>query len=138
MVREELGPDRMLGVRLNALESQPGGYRQDYAIEIVKLLENTGLIDFVHIVIGSPYSGPSYIQSHFHTPGEWSHYAQAVRKATKLPIVHTGMIHSPEVAERIIAEGHDDMVGIARPFLADPYFVAKSQRGESQTIRPFL
>src|SRR3546814_3567461 len=40
----------------------------------------------------------------------------------------------PDVAERILASGGADMVSMARPLLADPWWVAKARKGKAHEI----
>ncbi|MGD8358073.1 MAG: NADPH-dependent 2,4-dienoyl-CoA reductase [Lysobacterales bacterium] len=51
-----------------------------------------------------------------------------------VPVVATNRINTPEVAERILADGEADMVSMARPLLADPEFVRKAAEGRSDEI----
>lgn len=135
-VRGEIGPHMALGVRLNLREEEPGGYDVQGAVEIAKELEASGLVDYFSCAIGSPWGSPSYIQSHHHLPGEWSSLAGAVRAAVKLPVVYTGRVTSPDVAERILTDGHADLVGMARAHIADGQLLEKARTGRSAEIRP--
>ena len=50
-------------------------------------------------------------------------------------------INMPDVAERVLADGHADMVSMARPFLADPDWVLKAQEqraDEINTVSPII
>ena len=49
-----------------------------------------------------------------------------------IPLCATNRINTPEVAERILAEGSADMVSMARPLLADPDFVNKAASGRAR------
>ncbi len=51
-----------------------------------------------------------------------------------VPLVTSNRINTPEVAEEILADGRADLVSLARPFLADPDFVAKATAGRADTI----
>src|SRR5690554_6998938 len=51
-----------------------------------------------------------------------------------IPLVTTNRINTPEVAEQVLAEGHADMVSMARPFLADPDFINKAAEGRADEI----
>jgi 2,4-dienoyl-CoA reductase (NADPH2) len=51
-----------------------------------------------------------------------------------VPLVTSNRINTPEVAERILADGCADLVSLARPLLADPEFVAKARAGRAQDI----
>ena len=55
--------------------------------------------------------------------------AGQARTATNLPVVYVGRVTSVETAERILADGHADLVGFARATIADPDLVVKSLDG---------
>ena len=55
-----------------------------------------------------------------------------------IPVITSNRINTPEVAERVLAEGCADMVSMARPFLADPDFVQKARTGTPETIAPCI
>jgi 2,4-dienoyl-CoA reductase (NADPH2) len=54
--------------------------------------------------------------------------------AVTIPLIATNRINTPEVAEAVLARGDADMVSMARPFLADPEFVAKARSGCADEI----
>lgn len=60
--------------------------------------------------------------------------AQQLKQVVSVPVVASNRINTPEVADDLIAQGHADMVAMARPFLADPAFVRKAQAGQSAAI----
>jgi 2,4-dienoyl-CoA reductase-like NADH-dependent reductase (Old Yellow Enzyme family) len=135
-VREEVGPEMVVGVRLNLREEEPGGYDVAGAIEIARHFESAGLVDFLSCAIGSPWGSPSYIQSHHHRRGEWSALDGQVRDAVSVPVMYTGRVTSPADAERILADGHADLVGMARAHIADGDLLAKAREGREEEIRP--
>ena len=135
-IREAVGGSMALGIRLNLKEDFPGGYDAAEGIEIASYLESTGLIDFIHSVVGTPWGNPSYIQPHFFDAGQWSSLAGDLRRSVNLPVVHTGLINTPEVAERVLADGHADVVGMARAHIADGDLLVKAAEGRTADIRP--
>jgi len=135
-IRDAVGTSMAVGVRLNLKEEVPGGYDAAGGIEIAQYLESTGLIDFVHAVVGTPWGNPSYIQPHFFDAAQWSPLAGELRQAISLPVVHTGLVNSPEVAESILAAGHADVVGMARAHIADGELLVKAAEGRTEEIRP--
>ena len=137
-IREKVGDDFTVGVRLNLREEDPNGYDNDGAIGIAQYLESTGLIDYVHGVVGSPWGNPSYIQPTWFEPAQWADLAGNLKRAISLPVVYTGKVNSPEVAEQIIASGNADVVGIARALIADGEFISKAEQGRAEAIRPCL
>ncbi|WP_336713873.1 oxidoreductase [Arthrobacter sp. USHLN218] len=135
-IRDAVGTSMAVGIRLNIKEEVPGGYDAAGGIEIAQYLESTGLIDFIHGVVGTPWGNPSYIQPHFFDAGQWAELAGDLKQAVSLPVVHTGLVNSPEIAERILASGHADVVGMARAHIADGELLVKAAEGRTEEIRP--
>ncbi|HEY3645670.1 MAG TPA: NADPH-dependent 2,4-dienoyl-CoA reductase [Gammaproteobacteria bacterium] len=57
-----------------------------------------------------------------------------LKQEVAIPLVTVNRINTPEVAERVLAEGQADMVSMARPLLADPEWVKKAASGRSDEI----
>ena len=70
-----------VGIRLNIREELPEGYDVAGGIELAQYFESTGLIDYVHGVIGSPWGNPSYIQPTQFEPGSFAPYAGELKRA---------------------------------------------------------
>ncbi|KPQ24805.1 MAG: 2,4-dienoyl-CoA reductase (NADPH2), partial [Halomonas sp. HL-48] len=64
----------------------------------------------------------------------FSDVTRRMRAALSIPLITTNRINMPDVAERVLAEGHADMVSMARPFLADPDWVRKAEAGLADEI----
>lgn len=135
-IRDEVGTSMTVGVRLNIREEVPGGYDTGGGVEIAQYLESTGLIDYVHGVVGSPWGNPSYIQPTYFDPAQWSELAGELKTGLSIPVVHTGRINSPDVAERVLAAGHADIVGMARAHIAEGRILEKARHGRVTEIRP--
>ncbi len=135
-IRDEVGSALTVGVRLNIREEVPGGYDVAWGVEIAQYLESTGLIDYVHGVVGSPWGNPSYIQPTYFDPAQWSALAGELTAALSIPVVHTGRINGPDVAERVLAAGHADIVGMARAHIAEGRILQKAREGRVTEIRP--
>jgi thioredoxin reductase len=125
-------------VRMNMDELFDGGYAAEEGIEIARALEATGLVDYIHGVIGNNWGAPSYIQPSHYQPAEWSAIAGRFRAALTLPVVYTGRVKSPEVAEQVLASGHADVVGMARAMFAEERIVSKARAGRLDEIRPCI
>jgi 2,4-dienoyl-CoA reductase-like NADH-dependent reductase (Old Yellow Enzyme family) len=135
-LRAETGPDMTVGVRFNLREEAPSGYSAEDGLVIAQYLESTGLVDYLHAVVGSPWGDPSYIQPQYYEPAQWSGLAGQLRRAVNLPVVHTGRVNSIEVAERVLADGHADVVGMARAYIAGPQILTKARAGQAGQSRP--
>lgn len=135
-IRDVVGTSMTVGIRLNIREEVPGGYDAAGGVELAQYFESTGLIDYVHGVVGSPWGNPSYIQPTYFEPAQWSSLAGRLKQALSLPVIHTGRVNSPVVAERVLAAGHADIVGMARAHIADGQLLVKAREGRLADIRP--
>ena len=136
-VAEALGPQKILGLRISAVEGVPGGLELEENIEIARRLVATGRITYLSVTYGN-YSNMQQQIAPMGTPlGYLAHYAGALREAVPgVPVLAVGRITSPELAEQILAEGQADLIGMTRQLMADPEFANKAQQGQADRIRP--
>ncbi|KAA3633901.1 MAG: FAD-binding protein, partial [Bacteroidetes bacterium] len=66
--------------------------------------------------------------------GGFSWVTKKMMGEVNIPLITTNRINTPELGEQILADGHADMVSMARPFLADPDFVNKAKAGKPESI----
>lgn len=139
-VKEVVGPEFIVEMRISGDEILPGGMRIDEVIEFLKVAQE--YIDLVTISAGlivDPnaffYAMPPY----FRPRGVNVPLARQVKqcKDIRIPVSVVGGI-SVDMAEQIIAEGSADMVAIARAFLADPDMLKKCYRGKPEEVRACL
>ncbi len=135
-VRREVGPDFTVGVRLNADEMHPdGGLTINDTPEIAARLETSGLIDFLDLSIGT-FHDLYLVEGSMHTPLAYTvPLASAIRRRVSLPVFATNRINDPHLAERILADGHADMIGMVRALICDPELPRKTRLGNSADIR---
>jgi mycofactocin system FadH/OYE family oxidoreductase 2 len=135
-VREVIGRDMALGVRLCGDELIEGGTTIDEAVEVSKIVEATGQVDYINTSIGVATATLFMIEASMHIPPGYSLFIpNAIRRAVDLPVVGVGRFKDPLQAERALAEGHCDLVGAVRAQIADPDFVRKSQAGDTESVR---
>lgn len=134
-IRRHCGEDFLLGLRLSADEEIADGLEIPDTVLIAKGIERHGLTDYLSITLGTR---GSYVKDVTAAEGTAARAAGIIRKACGIPIIVGQRITSPECAERILAEGQADLVGMARAFIADPEWVAKAYRGEADRIRPCI
>ncbi len=154
-VRRKAGTDFPVGVRFNVEEFIKDGYTVVDAKPIAERLAELGVAyislsaggkfeDAVHTPgqVLYPYNGYSGDRCF---PGEWlprglhAGLAAEVKshllsKGHRVPVAVAGKLDAPQDAERLIAEGRVDIVGIARGLLADPDWPIKVKRGEFDRI----
>ncbi len=137
-IRSEVGQDFTLGIRMNMDEFTKDGYDVEGGIAIAKALEATGHIDFFHGVVGNNWGAPSYIQAHHYDRAQWSSLAGRYKAALSIPVIYTGRINDALTGAKVIAEGHADVVGMARAMFAEPNMVSKTRAGKTDEIRPCI
>jgi NADPH-dependent 2,4-dienoyl-CoA reductase/sulfur reductase-like enzyme len=64
--------------------------------------------------------------------------AEAVKKEIKIPVIASGSITHPDLAESILADGKGDFIGLGRPLWADPQWPLKAMEGRPEDIRPCI
>ncbi|MFJ9522965.1 mycofactocin system FadH/OYE family oxidoreductase 2 [Kitasatospora sp. NPDC101801] len=138
-VRTAIGPDRALGVRLCGDELIKGGITLDEAVEVARLVEASGQVDYINTSIGVATSTLYLIEASMAVPAGYALFiSNAIRRAVSLPVIGVGRIKDPAQAERALAEGHCDLVGVVRGQIADPDFLAKARAGRASDIRSCL
>ena len=135
-VREATGADPIVGVRLSAEEGVPLGLDLDESAEVARSLVAGGAVSYLSVSFGNYSNMELQIGPMGTRLGHLSHLAAAVRKVAEgVPVLAVGRITTPEVAERILANGEADLVGMARQLMADPEFGVKAQSGRAAEIR---
>jgi len=135
-VRKVIGNRLALGVRLCGDELIDGGTTIDEAVRVAQIAEATGQVDYVNTSIGVATASLFMIEASMHIPPGYALFIpSAFRKAIDIPVVGVGRFKDPLQAERAIAEGHCDLVGVVRGQIADPDFAAKARAGDTDDIR---
>ena len=135
-VRKVIGNRLALGVRLCGDELIEGGTTIDDAVRVAEIAEATGQVDYINTSIGVATASLFMIEASMHIPPGYAMFIpSAVRKAVDLPVVGVGRFKDPLQAERALAEGHCDLVGIVRGQIADADFAAKARAGATDDIR---
>ena len=135
-VRKVIGNRLALGVRICGDELIEGGTDIHDAVRIAEIAEATGQVDYINTSIGVATASLFMIEASMHIPPGYAMFIpSAFRKAVDIPVVGVGRFKDPLQAERAIAEGHCDLVGIVRGQIADPDFAAKARAGATDDIR---
>jgi mycofactocin system FadH/OYE family oxidoreductase 2 len=134
-VRATVGPEFTLGIRLCADEMIPGGLTLDDTKEIARRFEATGNIDFLDLSLATFYN-LYLVGGSMHTPlGYAVPLAAGMKEVVSLPVFATGRISDPVMAERILADGQADMIGMVRAQICDPELANKARDGRLEEIR---
>lgn len=130
--RAKVGPKFIIIYRLSMLDLVEGGAPWEEVVYLAKEIEKAGAT-LINTGIGWHESRvPTIATSTPRAAFTW--ITQRMKKEVNVPLITSNRINTPEVAERVLSEGHADMVSMARPFLADPDFVAKAMRNEADLI----
>ena len=138
-VRDGMGRDGIVGLRIPGDELVEGGLGLDEMKMVARAMERDGKVDYLNVIAGT---NMDRIQRAEHWPptpaphGLYVHLAAGIRSAVELPVFTVGRITDPAQAERILAGGEADMVGMTRAHVADPDLIAKLREGRLDDIRP--
>ncbi|ULR48566.1 NADPH-dependent 2,4-dienoyl-CoA reductase [Streptomyces deccanensis] len=131
-VREAVGEDFIVVYRLSMLDLVPGGSTLDEVVTLAKAVEAAGAT-IINTGIGWHEARIPTIATSV-PRGAYTWVTKKLMGAVSVPLVTTNRINTPELAEELLADGHADMVSMARPMLADPDFVNKAREGRSDAI----
>jgi len=131
-VRKKVGEKFIIIFRLSMLDLVEGGNSWQDVVTMAKAIEAAGAT-IINTGIGWHEARvPTIATSVPRAAFTW--ITQRMKKEVSVPLVTTNRINTPEVAEKVLAEGHADMVSMARPFLADADFVNKAAEDRSDEI----
>ena len=131
-IREAVGDNFLIIFRLSMIDLVEEGSTHDEVVALGRAVEAAGA-SLINTGIGWHEARvPTIVTS---VPrAAFTEVTRRMKAALSVPLVTTNRINMPEVAERVLAEGHADMVSMARPFLADPAWVSKAAEGRSEEI----
>jgi len=134
--REAVGPDFIIIFRLSMIDLVPGGSTHAEVVQLAKAIEEAGAT-ILNTGIGWHEARiPTIATSVPRKAFAW--VTKKLMGKVGIPIITSNRINMPDVAEEVLAEGCADMVSMARPFLADPDFVAKAAAGRANEIAPCI
>jgi dimethylamine/trimethylamine dehydrogenase len=134
LVREAVGDDCAIAVRLAVDAMGPNGIEIEEGLEFVRLADH--LVDLWDVTIGSMADHAADIAPSRYQDEAWQlPWTGRVREATAKPIVGVGRLTSPERMLEIIRSGLWDLIGAARPSIADPFLPKKIEEGRLDEIR---
>ena len=131
-IRQAVGERFLLIFRLSMIDLVEEGSSWEEVVQLGQAIEAAGA-NVINTGIGWHEARvPTIVTS---VPrAAFTEVSRRMRTALSIPLITTNRINMPEVAERVLAEGHADMVSMARPFLADPEWVRKAEAGLAKEI----
>ncbi len=137
-IRDAIGSDLVVGIRMIADEGQIGGLSREESADIAQRLASSGLLDFVNITSSSlaTEEGLSKAIPPSGTPlMPFVSLAASIKETIDIPVLHATRITDVASARHAISSGLIDLAGMTRAHMADPHIVAKLERGDEDRIR---
>jgi 2,4-dienoyl-CoA reductase-like NADH-dependent reductase (Old Yellow Enzyme family)/thioredoxin reductase len=137
-IRERVGPDFLIGIRMTGDEMLEGGIDREAAQEIARKLDELRVLDYFNIVGASceTYATEALTVPDMSFPvALFTDLAASIKSVVAVPVIATGRINHPAVAERVLKDGQADLCVMTRALIADPDLPRKAQEGLLDDIR---
>ena len=137
-VRNRVGGGMAVGARISGEDLDGIGVEADESSAACEALSAAGLVDYVSVVAGSSASRPgSYhiVPPMTEEAGYTAPFGRAVKQKVAVPVIVTGRINQPQIAEEIITRGDADACGMTRAMICDPEMPNKARVGRIDDIR---
>jgi len=134
MLRDALGPEFPLGIRMAGNDFVPGGTTDAETPDIARIYEKAGA-DIINVTGGWHESKVPQLPMDLPRSG-FSHLAWNIKQAVSVPVMASNRITTPDQAEGILRDGLADMVNLGRVLIADPFWPQKAKNGTPEEIRP--
>jgi len=132
-MRENVGDDYPILVKQNVSDFHPEGLTESEALEICKMLDEMG-IAAIELSGGIAETIPiAFREQELKEKGEvvfFEREGKSIRPEIRCPLIITGGIRTLATAERLLAEGACDGVGLCRAMVEEPDLPLKWQRGQ--------
>src|SRR6059036_1718847 len=137
--RRRVGRDFVVGARISGDEFTRGGLTAADMAEIARRLAASGLVDFLSTIGGGAHTyelQAAAVPNMSYATGVFVPLAAAIKQAAPgMPIFHASRIVDPVHADRTVAAGLIDVVGMTRALIADPELPRKAREGGLDDIR---
>lgn len=131
-IRKEVGENFIIIFRLSMLDLVEGGSSWQEVVQLAKELEKAG-VTIINTGIGWHEARIPTIATMV-PRGAFAWVTKKMKSEISIPLITTNRINTPEVAEQILQDGNADIVSMARPFLADAFFVNKAMENKADEI----
>ncbi|MBI1731566.1 MAG: FAD-dependent oxidoreductase [Gammaproteobacteria bacterium] len=135
--RRKIGPDFPLTIRLSGSDYEPDGFQVDETIEVAKVAVRHG-VDALHISGGDHHQMIHQVSPMAIERCHNVYAAAAIKPHVNVPVIASGSINMPHLAEQVLAEGKGDFIGLGRPLWADPEWPRKAREGREEDIIPCI
>jgi len=137
-IREAVGTDFTVGMRISGDELHDGGYTLDDMLVMAPLLTQGGKLDYLSVSVGTYWSEEVIIAPMYFPLGFAVYLSSAIKEVVDIPVFCIGRINDPVQAEQILENNQADMVGMTRALICDPELPSKAREGKLDDIRKCL
>ncbi len=131
-IREAVGNEFIIIYRLSMLDLVEKGSTWQEIVQLGKEIEKAGAT-IINTGIGWHEARiPTIATSVPRAAFTW--VTQKMKEEVAIPLITSNRINMPETAEKVLADGHADMISMARPFLADADWVNKAREEKEDEI----
>ncbi len=133
-IKKAVGMDFPVGYRLMADEWMPKGFSMDESVQFAKELANRK-IAYLSLTAGTYETlAIPEMARRYKEPCYLAEMAGRFKAVVEVPVIVSGRILTPQLAEGILERGEADLIGLARPLFADPLWVKKAREGENRVV----
>ncbi len=129
-LRQAVGPDYPILVKLNVQDFVENGLTLEDAIRVGVMLEKNS-IDAIELS-GGLLNNPNVLQTYIKSESDEAYLqneASAFKEKIKVPLILVGGVRSYNVARQLIEQGVTDYISMCRPFICEPGLVKRWQTG---------
>jgi len=137
-IRERVGPDFLIGIRMTGDEMLEGGLDNEAARAIARRLDALGILDYFNVVGASCETYPTEsltVPDMSFPPALFHGLAASIKAVVKTPVIIAGRINHPAVAEKVLRDGEADLCVMTRALIADPELPEKTLEGRLDDLR---
>jgi dimethylglycine catabolism A len=137
-IRQTCGSDFVIGLKMPGDEGVRPGIDPEESMRIANSMKAEGVVQYIAISQGNfSLSLENHVPDLFFNEAHFAHLAARMRpELAPLPLISIGRISSPAIAEKLLARGDCDLVGLSRALIADANWVRKAEAGDLAGIRP--
>lgn len=132
--RRNVGGDFPVLFRINGDDFVDGGQTLEQAIQVAILLKEAGTT-CIHVSGGTAGNLSKMVAPSSEPMGYRVYLAKAIKDSVDIPVIASGRIGDPDLAERIVTEGETHLVAMGRSLIADPELPKKAEEGRTDDIR---
>jgi 2,4-dienoyl-CoA reductase (NADPH2) len=132
-IRNQVGNNFPIIVRMNGNDFMPGGQGQDELREYAQALVQEAGVDALCINVGWHEARIPQITAAV-PRGAFAYLSRGIKEVVDVPVIASHRINDPDTARELIADSMCDMVAMGRSLIADPYLPEKAKDGREEEI----